>query len=268
MNGSRASRIGLIAVMVLGAACNSSGNRKVPDGGSDVGPGGGDAGADAGKDMAADMGMDVAVEAGADVPAGTDGPADVPAACRTIPMTATLTSHVRITTDNECDVFVNGTKVGSTDNWGVAVTIDVSLFVYPSRKNVIAVRGTNTSSQDGNDRGIIGELTVDADGGVAPLLVTDRSWKTSSQVPDVDAGGADWTAVDFNDSQWSQATEIASNGDPPWGAVFGTSAAKWIWSAPVPPSTANKPNLETTYARRTFYFSVDGSTIAPSPACP
>jgi hypothetical protein len=222
-----------------------------------------------GMDVAPEVAMDVAAEVAMDVApeVAMEAGADVPAECRTIPTTATLTSHLRITTDNECDVFVNGTKVGSTNNWGAAVTIDVSLNVHPGRKNVVAVRGTNTSSQGGNDRGIIGQLTVDADGGPAPLIVTDRSWRTSATVPDVDAGGADWTALDFNDSAWAAATEIASNGDPPWGAVFGTSAAKWIWSAPVPASTSDKPNLETTYARRTFYFSIDGA-VAPTPACP
>jgi len=232
---------------------------------------GADAPADTGTEVASDTGSDVPTDTGADAPADvatTDANADVPAACATIPTTQTLTSHLRITADNECDVYVNGSKVGTTNNWGAAVTIDVSLFVHPGRRNVIAVRGTNTSSQEGNDRGIIGQLTVDADGGTAPLVVTNNAWRTSPTAPDVDAGGADWTAVDFDDSAWSAATEVASNGDPPWGAVFGTSAAKWIWSAPIPASTSAKPNLETTYARRTFYFSLDGSAITPTPACP
>jgi hypothetical protein len=50
--------------------------------------------------------------------------------------------------------------------------------------------------------------------------------------------------------------------------VLGSSAAKWIWSAPVPADTANKPNVETAYARRTFYFSLDGASITSAPACP
>ena len=147
--------------------------------------------------------MEVAAEAGPEVmpEAGTD--VSIPAACQSIPTTATLTSHLRITADNECEVFVNGTRVGMTTNWGSAVTIDVSLYVHPGRKNVIAVRGTNTSSQGGNDRGIIGQLAVDSDGGVAPLVITDATWRTSMSVPDVDAGAADWTALDFDDSAWS-----------------------------------------------------------------
>jgi len=265
----------LVAVTFL-AACNS-GSRSAPESGvpADTGveaPSDArvDAGAvDAGSDAAtADAAMDVApvVDAAAEV-APEAGP-EVPAACQTISPTATLTSHLRITADNECEVFVNGTSVGMTANWGSAVTIDVTLYVHPGRKNVIAVRGTNTSSQGGNDRGIIGQLTVDSDGGTAPLVITDASWRTSMSVPDVDAGAASWTAVDFDDSAWSAATVIANNGDAPWGGGFGTSEAKWIWSAPIPASTTDKPNLETAYARRAFYFSLDGGSIASTPACP
>ena len=47
---------------------------------------------------------------------------------------------------------------------------------------------------------------------------------------------------------------------------MGHGARVWIGLLAI--GTANKPNLETTYARRTFYFSLDGSTIAPAPACP
>ncbi len=274
------ARVLLVATLFVG--CNSGG-RAAFDGGPDAPVDTGiEAPADAGADAPADTGtvdaggdtatvdaaMDVApvVDAGAEV-APEAGP-EAPAACQTISPTATLTSHLRITADNECEVFVNGTSVGMTTNWGSAVTIDVTLYVHPGRKNVIAVRGTNTSSQGCNDRGIIGQLTVDSDGGVAPLVMTDATWRTSMTVPDADAGAANWTAVDFDDSAWSLATAIASNGDPPWGAVFGTSAAKWIWSAPVPADTSAKPNIETAYVRRTFYFSLDGGSIASTPACP
>jgi len=263
------SLLGLVFVV---AACNSSRQVASTDAASDVPTGGSDAGADRadmGGDVPAETGVaDVPVDTGSDVGGALDVGADVPAACLTIATTATVTSHLKITADNECEVFVNGSSVGMTTNWGAAVTIDVSLYLHPGRKNVIAVRGTNTSSQGGNDRGIIGELTVDADGGVAPLVVTNASWRSAKTIPDVDAGGSNWTAVDFDDSAWSAATEIASNGDGPWGAVFGTSVAKWIWSAIVPADTADKPNLETAYARRTFYFSLDGTAIGATPACP
>jgi hypothetical protein len=33
-------------------------------------------------------------------------------------------------------------------------------------------------------------------------------------------------------------------------------------------STADKPDLETAYARRTFFFSTDGAAISSTPGCP
>ncbi len=177
-------------------------------------------------------------------------------------MGATLTSRLRITADNECDVFVNGANVGSTNNWGVAVTLDVSLFVHPARRNVIAIEARNTSSQDGNDRGIIGELTVAVDGSTEALVVTDGDWRTSKTLE------AGWMDPSFDDSAWAVATVVASNGDGPWGSVLTQTTAKWIWSDVIPTSTASKPNLETAWARRAFYFSFDGATLAGEPGCP
>jgi hypothetical protein len=191
-----------------------------------------------------------------------DAAVDADPACSTIPTNATITSHLRITTDNECEVFVNGTSVGTTANWQVAVTIDVSLFLHPGRKNVVAVRGTNTSSQGGNDRGIIGELTLQLDGGTSSIVVTNDTWRVSKTEE------TNWTSLTFDDSAWIAATEIANHGDGPWGAVLGTSTAKWIWSAAVPASTNDKPNLETAYARKTFYFSTNGTTVGSTPGCP
>ncbi|HEY5961717.1 MAG TPA: hypothetical protein VIV60_34395 [Polyangiaceae bacterium] len=173
----------------------------------------------------------------------------------------TLTAHLRITADNECDVYVNGQSVGQTTNWGSAVTIDVSLFVHPGRKNVVAVVGRNTSSQGGNDRGIIGELTTTVGATTTPLLVTDAQWRVAHALE------ANFSELDFDDSSWPAATEIASNGDGPWGNVLGAgSTAKWIWFAPVPTSTSDKPNAEATYARRVFYFDFAGQ-LSGSPLC-
>lgn len=201
-------------------------------------------------------------EVAAETSTSTDAGPEVDPACATIAADATRTVHLTITADNECDVFVNGTKAGSTTSWSSPVTLDVSLFVHPSKRNVIAVKANNTSSQDGNDRGILGQLVSLSDGGSSLVLVTDEIWKTSK----TEMTG--WSDLDFDDSAWSAATVIASHGDPPWGALFGQSTAKWIWSALVPVATADKPDLETAYARRTFFFTTDGAGITDAPGCP
>ncbi|MGC4092836.1 MAG: hypothetical protein QM756_34120 [Polyangiaceae bacterium] len=192
--------------------------------------------------------------------AGGAGGSEDPA-CKSIAPEATLTSHLRFTTDNECEVFVNGASVGKSTSWGSAVIVDVSLYLHPGRQNLIAIIGTNTSSQGGNDRGIVGELTIDANGGTQSLLVSDDKWRVASTEQ------TGWTQLGFDDSAWIPATEIAAMGDSPWGNVMPGSTAKWIWSGPVPADTANKPNLESTYARREFYLGLDGQTASNTPRC-
>lgn len=199
--------------------------------------------------------------AGAAGIAGTAGAATQDPRCAAADVTQTLIAHLMITADNECDVYVNGHAVGQTSSWSSAVTIDVSLYVHPGRKNVVAVVGRNTSSQGGNDRGIIGQLTTTAGSTVTPILVTNSDWVVS-QSP-----GTDWNLLDYDASTWIPAAEVANAGDAPWGNVMGAgSEAKWIWFAPIPNSTAEKPNQETTYSRRVFYFDFDGHVVA-APAC-
>lgn len=250
--------------LVLAAGCGSTSNptRDGGDASTEVRP---DTGVEVQPDTAPDLAQDTAspdVAPDATPDAGADATAEVDPACATIPTNATRTVHLRITADNECDVFVNGAIAGSTTSWPSPVTLDVSLFLHPGRVNVIAVVARNTSSQGGVDRGIIGELDDLADAGSKVVILTDDTWKTSK----VEVSG--WPSLLFDDSAWADATVVGAHGDSPWGALLGTSDAKWLWSAPVPSSTSDKPNAETAYFRKTFYFGTDGSTIASAPGCP
>jgi hypothetical protein len=252
------------------AACGST--AATPDGGKDARVSTqDDGGAEAPASPTPDADSDATSEASdvADAPAemapaevAQDAAPEVDPACKTIAPDATRTVHLRITADNECSVFVNGTDVGMTTSWPSPVTIDVSLFIYPGKVNVIGVMANNTSSQDGADRGIIGELDDLSDGGSTPVIVTDGAWRSSK----TEQSG--WPALLFDDSSWAQATVVGNHGDAPWGALLGTSNAKWIWSAPIPVATADKPNLETAFFRRKFYFGTDGMTISNTPSCP
>jgi hypothetical protein len=215
---------------------------------------------DAAAEVAPDAAIDVAPEVSGDAVA--DATVDADPLCATIPKEATRTIHLRLTADNECEVFVNGADVGQTTNWGAPVTLDVSLFIYPGRINVISALARNTSSQGGNDRGFIGELDDLTDGGSKVVLVTDETWKSSK----TERSG--WPATLYDDSDWDAATVVADHGAAPWGPLLGTSTAKWLWTAPVPASTADKPDLESAFFRKTFYFGVDGTTIASKPGCP
>jgi hypothetical protein len=117
------------------------------------------------------------------------------------------------------------------------------------------------SSQGGADRGIIGTLEDLSDGGSKVVIVTDASWRSAKTAP------AGWRELGFDDSAWDMATVVGNHGDAPWGALLGSSAAKWLWTAPIPDSTADKPNAETGYFRKRFYFSIDGE-VSATPGCP
>jgi hypothetical protein len=124
---------------------------------------------------------------------------------------------------------------------------------------VVAIVGTNTSSQPNNDRGIVGELTVDTAAGTQALIWSDHDWRVAS------TNVTGWADLDFDDSAWLFATEVALMGDPPWGNIMPGSSAKWIWSAPIP--ATDKPVFEATYARRAFYLALDGLTASSEPSC-
>jgi hypothetical protein len=232
-----------------GAAGESAGAAGETSSQGGAGAGGQGAGGEA---DTAGAGGEAAGAAGNAAEGGAGGEAGEDPRCTEVPVNATVISHLKITADNECDVYVNGEPVGSTTSWSSAVTIDVSLFLHPGRRNVVAVVGRNTSSQNGNDRGIVGELTTTVGETLTPLIVTNDEWRVSQ-----DPGEA-WTSLDYDDSSWAFATEIATVGEGPWGQVIANTDVKWIWFAAVPESAGEKPNLEATYARRAFFLDFDG----------
>ena len=66
-------------------------------------------------------------------------------------------------------------------------------------------------------------------------LVTDASWKCSATYQ------AGWNVIDFDDSSWAPAREVAANGASVWRTrLIGqiSSEAMWIWN----------PDLTTTYS--------------------
>ncbi len=215
---------------------------------------------------------DVVVDAVADVAAADVADVvDAAAACP-FPLDSTLAATIRFSADNERLVYLNGVLVedNSALGWQSVSSLPVNLHRNPTVANVIAIRGRNTSSQPGADRGIIVELSGDpsdagaGDGGTAVLLVSDAKWRVSS------AAQADlaWTGIAYADASWGAATDQGGNGIAPWGALLGTSTApRWLWfydSA----ATSTKPDLEDAYFRRTFYLSMDGQAVDAPGACP
>ncbi|MBI3921990.1 MAG: HEAT repeat domain-containing protein [Armatimonadetes bacterium] len=120
---------------------------------------------------------------------------------------------VLITADNGYDLFVNGSLIGGDAGfdgifWSSVEKYPVEHLLQPGR-NVVAVRGENM----GGPAGLLAAARIEFEGGKFIELFTDNTWRTSQDVETT------WTSTDFDDSKWTAATALGSNGMAPWGKV-------------------------------------------------
>lgn len=186
-----------------------------------------------------------------------------PATVCTIGLDATVAGTTRTSGDDNFELYVNGVLVKSFSGlWSDPQTDTVTLFRHPSKKNVIAARASNVIKVAGRDRMLVLDLSFDAGAG-EKHVVTDDTWRRSP-------GGLEtnWFAIDFAEANWVAATLVGSHGDPPWGAILGTSTAKFLWSydsGAVDQTT--KPDAETVWFRKTFYVNAAGEPGATPGTC-
>ena len=119
------------------------------------------------------------------------------------------------TADNAMDMWINGTYVGTLDNWQEAMSVVRDLEV----DDVIAVHATDSEGQ----AAFIAE--IDWDGST---WGSDPSWKVSTTAE------TGWATMGFDDSGWAQATSYGQYGVAPWmenvSGFPADSSAHWIWS--------------------------------------
>jgi hypothetical protein len=154
-----------------------------------------------------------------------------------------------VTTDDNIKIWLNGALVDDTARvWSNPQRYAVMIYRHPSQHNLLAVEGVNLQNQAGYDRGILVDLRFAIDG-VTQTIVSDASFVATNTLT------AGWEQPGFNDSAWSAAVNLGAVGIPPWGAVFSSlapgSTASWIWTYD-PALAIDKPQVESTYARRTF----------------
>jgi hypothetical protein len=177
-------------------------------------------------------------------------------------MDATVLGTLKITTDDNFRLYVNGALIDETPRvWSSPQTYMVNVFRHPSRKNVLAVHGLNNAEIDGLDRGVIVDLSFDAGAGAQSVL-SDATWKLSTTLV------TNWFEVAFDDTAWVAATDEGAHGISPWGMVLGTSSARWLWSYDSNVPAASKPTTEEVWVRKAFYVSAAGTASATSSACP
>ena len=129
-----------------------------------------------------------------------------------------------VTGDNEFRAFVNGTEVGSGNNFSAALGLDVLSRLHPG-KNLLGAAVKNVGSTP-NPAGFVGLLQVEFEAGEPLLVPTDDTWRTSAEKL------ADWEKPDYDDSTWLAARKLGPVGMMPWGQIGGPEArrlaARWL----------------------------------------
>ena len=111
--------------------------------------------------------------------------------------------------DNRCDVFINGTKVGSNDNFNIPTGKDVKAFLKRGN-NVIAVVASNSEAE--GPAGFVARLNLELDT-QSPSIVSNNSWVGSLKEI------AGWKTDLMAPEGFIAVTEAAVLGGSPWTGV-------------------------------------------------
>ena len=131
-----------------------------------------------------------------------------------VPAAGVRRADLRIATDDACEVFVNGIRIGSHETWREAATFDAAKPLKPGR-NVLAVRAENRPAPSKNPAGLIASLTLALADGKPMSVVSDASWRVAKE----ERPG--WQQPGFDDSAWKAAMVAAPFGEGPWGRIAG-----------------------------------------------
>ncbi len=116
--------------------------------------------------------------------------------------------EIQIGADDGYELYVNGQKVGTGNNWKVLDVYDITAQLVQGT-NVVAVKATN--KQHGS-AGLVARVLVKAQGGTQVTHSTDASWKA------VLKEFVGWQKGRFNDTQWLAARSFGKMGATlPWG---------------------------------------------------
>jgi hypothetical protein len=162
--------------------------------------------------------------------------------------------ELRIAVDSKYDLYINGDLVvregglkrGPTPSGTYYDTLDVTDFVREGANTfAILLWYFGRPGFSHNDSGTPG-LLVDCDEGEfdAWRAVEHPSYFDAGYVQDAfrlpeNSVGYDarqeltgWTSGDFDDSDWPEASPLASLGEMPWGELYRREVPQWFWSEP------------------------------------
>ncbi|REJ93706.1 MAG: heme-binding protein [Planctomycetota bacterium] len=129
---------------------------------------------------------------------------------KTFAVSGDATASVDITCDEAYELYVNGVRVGSDDNWESIDTHLITPYLVPGRNAVTVVA---RKSQSG-PAGLLAEVDLRTADGSRRSLRTDSSWKVNLRAT------SGWQRPGFNDSRWARARSLGAFGETqPWASV-------------------------------------------------
>ncbi len=117
-------------------------------------------------------------------------------------------ARLRLAANNEVIFFLNGQEICRIPGLKPTQTLDVT-GKLTTGNNTLAIESTNENDA-ANHAVLAGKLMIEFETGQETVLI-DGSWKAS------DTRQENWQRIDFNDTGWQNAEEIAKVGDEPWG---------------------------------------------------
>lgn len=120
-------------------------------------------------------------------------------------------ARLMATGDNHVVVFINGVRVGKSDDWKDAVNVDVAKHLKAGA-NVIALEGRN----DDGIAALALKLVLKGKDGKTTEVVSDASWKSGEKT-------AGWEKPQFDDAAWKGSADLGKMGKDPWGDVFANA---------------------------------------------
>ncbi len=114
-------------------------------------------------------------------------------------------AELRVSVDNIGVSYINGHQLGTNEPWMAPAQYEISKHLQAG-KNVIAIKAIN----QGGAAGLLASLVIDS----KLEYGSSRTWKVTAE--NVVAGTADWKSTAYDDSGWSDASELGPLGMPPW----------------------------------------------------
>lgn len=151
-------------------------------------------------------------------------------------------AELRVAADDACEVFLNGTRIGSHETWQRTAVLAVAPLLTTGT-NVLAIRAENRPAPSKNPAGLIARLAVTLADGSPFVIASDASWRTEKELR------PQWEQAALDDAAWPAAMIAAPFGAGPWGKIAGLTGPD-LQEDPLAAYADVDPKV------RDFYFAV------------